>query len=262
MDAKRTCCNLAKYVKVGANRWQYCPVVRGKTGRVKQDLVVVDGRSEHHPEGYYALDWREDGRRRRVAVGKDAGKAQQEQERHQVLLQARFVGLAVAAENPHAASPTVQEACEEFLAEIHLRRSPKTFQQYRTALAYFKDVCGSHRLIEVERRTLLDFRQFLAEEKKLSPRTIWTKMMVVIQMLKGKWHDRDPQAWRLAALCGTSSAGLHPRTTEELFCRLYGEGFHSLPVLPRIRLPRKARAAGGDYDPRCISCDNPQVSRQ
>src|SRR5436853_424255 len=128
MDAKVASCNFTKYIKRGPNRWQHCPVVRGKTGRVKQ---------------------------------------------------------------------------------------------YRTALAYFQESCGRRRLPEVDRRTLLDFRQFLAEEKKLSPRTIWTKMMVVEQMLKthgrnrllrhGDWPryvERIPQAYspeqlkRFFAGCG------------------------------------------------------------
>ncbi len=222
MEAKRISCNLTKYVKVGENRWQYCSPVRGKTGRVKQDLVVVNGRPEHHPEGYYALDWREDGKRRRVAVGKNAASAQQKQERQNTVLQARAIGLAVA-EEPLGTSLTVAEASEGFLAEIRMQRTPKTYKQYRTALAYFEDVCGSHRLGAVERRTLLDYRQFLTEEKKLSPRTIWTKMMVVEQMLKthgrngllrrGDWPryvERVPQAYTpeqlksFFAMCGAN----------------------------------------------------------
>src|SRR6266581_8449151 len=76
MDAKIASVNFTKYIKRGLNRWQHCPVVRGKTGRVKQDLVLVDGRIEHHPEGYYSFDWREGGRRHRRALGKDAPAAQ------------------------------------------------------------------------------------------------------------------------------------------------------------------------------------------
>ncbi len=111
MAAKRIYCNLTKYVKVGANRWQYCPVSRGKTGRVKQDLVVVDGHAAHHPEGYYALDWREGGKRRRKSLGKNAGAAQEAQERQMAFLQARANGVAVVAEEPPGASLTVQDAC-------------------------------------------------------------------------------------------------------------------------------------------------------
>src|SRR5713101_3980711 len=212
METNRASCNFTKYIKRGPNRWQHCPVVRGKTGRVKQDLVLVGGRIEHHPEGYYSLDWREGGRRHRMSLGKDASSAQLALERHVAAKRARAVGIAVA-EDRSGASPSVAEACAEFLDETRLQRSPKTFKQYRTALAYFQESCGRRRLAEVDRRTLLDFRQFLAQEKRLSPRTIWTKMIVVEQMLKthgrnrllrrGDWPryvERIPQAYSPAEL--------------------------------------------------------------
>ena len=207
METNIASCNFTKYIKRGPNRWQHCPVVRGKTGRVKQDLVLVGGRIEHHPEGYYSLDWREGGRRHRMSLGKDASSAQLALERHVAAKRARAVGIAVG-EDWSGASPSVEEACAEFLDETRLQRSPKTFKQYRTALAYFQENCGRRRLAEVDRRTLLDFRQFLAEEKQLSSRTIWTKMIVVAQMLKthgrnkllrrGDWPryvERIPQAY-------------------------------------------------------------------
>jgi integrase len=189
MEAKTATCNLTKYVKRGPDRWQHCPVVRGRTGRVKQDLVLVNGRIELHPEGYYSLDWREGGRRHRMGLGKDASAAQLALERHVATKRARAIGIPVS-EDPCAASLGVEEACAEYLDETRVQRSPKTFKQYRTALAYFQESCGRRRLAEVDRRTLLDFRQFPAEEKKLSPRTICTKMMVVEQMLKTHGRDR------------------------------------------------------------------------
>ena len=116
MASKTVSCNLTKYVKVGANRWQYCPVSRGKTGRLKQDLVVVNGRAEHHPEGYYALDWRENGKRRRLTVGNIAASAQQEQERKNAILRAQAMGIAVAPDMPGTLS--VREVCQEFLRKL------------------------------------------------------------------------------------------------------------------------------------------------
>jgi integrase/recombinase XerD len=207
MDANGISCNLTKYVKVGADRWQYCPVVRGKTGRIKQDAVIVNGRIETHPEGYYSVDWRESGKRHRSSLGKNAAEAQHAYERRVACHRARAMGIAVS-EEPASEGITVAEACEQFLIEIRLQRSPKTFKQYRTALAYFKEVSGEQRLDQVDRRTLLAFRHFLAQEKKLSPRTICTKMMIAVQMLKscgrtgilgrGDWPryvERVPQAY-------------------------------------------------------------------
>ena len=212
METKVASCNFTKYIKRGPNRWQHCPVVRGKTGRVKQDVVLVDGRIEHHPEGYYSLDWREGGTRHRLGLGKDASAAQLAWERHVATRRARAIGIAVA-EDRCAVGLDMEQVCEEFLDETRLQRSPATFKQYRTSLAYFQESCGTRRLDQIDRRTLLDFRQFLVEEKKLSPRTIWTKMMVVEQMLKtygrnrllrrGDWPryvERIPQAYSPAEL--------------------------------------------------------------
>ncbi len=91
-------CNLTKCVKVGENRWRHCPVVKGSTGRVKTDQVLVNGGIEVHPEGYYSIEWYEGGKRRRVAVGKNAGRAQQAQEKQNMLLQAKAHGIAVKRE--------------------------------------------------------------------------------------------------------------------------------------------------------------------
>ena len=114
MEANIASVNFTKYIKRGPNRWQHCPVVRGKTGRVKQDLVLVDGRIEQHPEGYYSLDWREGGRRHRRALGKDASAAQLAWERHVATQRARAIGIAVA-EDKCATSRGVEEACHHSL---------------------------------------------------------------------------------------------------------------------------------------------------
>ena len=39
---------------------------------VKPDVVIVNGKQERHPEGAYYLEWRENGKRVRLSVGKDA----------------------------------------------------------------------------------------------------------------------------------------------------------------------------------------------
>jgi integrase/recombinase XerD len=54
---------------------RYCPVVLSANGRIKPDLVIVNGQPETHPEGAYYLEWRERGKRIRLSVGKDAQDA-------------------------------------------------------------------------------------------------------------------------------------------------------------------------------------------
>jgi len=39
---------------------RYCPVVLSANGRVKPDTVLINGKEEHHTEGAYYLEWRED----------------------------------------------------------------------------------------------------------------------------------------------------------------------------------------------------------
>ena len=51
---------------------RYCTVALSANGRVKPDLVIVNGQQERHSEGAYYLEWRENGRRVRLSVGKDA----------------------------------------------------------------------------------------------------------------------------------------------------------------------------------------------
>src|SRR2546425_12083627 len=66
--------NLLKHVK-GASGWRYYPVVWLRNGSVRPNYVLVSGKAEHHPEGFYSIEWYEHGRRRRHAVGKEASEA-------------------------------------------------------------------------------------------------------------------------------------------------------------------------------------------
>jgi hypothetical protein len=73
--------NLLKHVK-GGSGWRYCPVVWLQNGSVRPHYVRVNGKPEHHPEGFYSIAWYEHGRLRRQAVGKEASAAQATLERH------------------------------------------------------------------------------------------------------------------------------------------------------------------------------------
>ncbi len=66
--------NLTKRVQTSKGP-RYCPVVLSTNGRVKPDLVIVNGQPERHPEGAYYLEWREGSKRVRLSVGKDAADA-------------------------------------------------------------------------------------------------------------------------------------------------------------------------------------------
>jgi hypothetical protein len=173
--------NLTKYVKVAERKWRHCPVLRGSTGRVKPDHVLVGERVEVHPEGYYSIEWREEGKRRRVSVGRNAAQAQQAQEQKNLMLQAKARGLSLEEKSPDV---TLADACADFLDEVRQQRTRKTLAQYSVALEYFQASSPAASLQSIERGDPMRYMAFLAEEKHLAPRSIWTKIVIVVQMLK------------------------------------------------------------------------------
>jgi integrase/recombinase XerD len=86
--------NLTKRVQTKKGP-RYCPVVLAPNGRVKPDLVIVNGQPERHPEGAYYLEWRENGSRVRLSVGKDAQDAAARRHRKQAELHAVNNGVTV-----------------------------------------------------------------------------------------------------------------------------------------------------------------------
>ena len=62
--------NILKNVRVGG-KWRLAAVLE-KNGKIIRDQVRISGRDEHHPEGGYFLEWYQEGKRRRQAVGEFA----------------------------------------------------------------------------------------------------------------------------------------------------------------------------------------------
>jgi integrase len=73
--------NVLKKIKVDG-KWRLCPAVIEAGGKLK-DRVRVHGQIETHLEGSYCIEWREDGKRRRLSIP----------QRQQVLERARLKSL-------------------------------------------------------------------------------------------------------------------------------------------------------------------------
>ncbi|HSY66346.1 MAG TPA: tyrosine-type recombinase/integrase [Terriglobales bacterium] len=175
--------NLTKRVQT-AKGMRYCPVVLAANGRVKPDLVIVNGQQERHAEGAYYLEWRERGKRVRLSVGKDAADASARRLRKESELNAINNGVAVVPDNGDNGHRSVAAAVAEYLEETKLSKKPKTLAAYSTALAYFVDSCPKLFLEDIERRDLLKFCAFLRDEKEQAPRSVYNKFENLMTFLK------------------------------------------------------------------------------
>ena len=178
--------NLTKYVATEAGL-RYCPAVITQNGRIKQDIVVVNGKEERHPEGAYYLDWRTNGVRVRLSVGKNGQDALTQRDRKTFELNAANHGVVLQSEQNN--SPTdhsLTAAVADFLDDTKLTKKPKTVAAYTTALNYFLESCSKRRVEDIERKDLLKFSAFLRDEKELHPRTVYNKFENVMSFLKAQ----------------------------------------------------------------------------
>lgn len=90
--------NLTKRVRTSKGL-RYCPVVLAANGRVKPDVVLVNGKPERHEEGAYYLEWSEGSKRVRLSVGKDASDASARRQRKQAEVNAVNNGASIVPEN-------------------------------------------------------------------------------------------------------------------------------------------------------------------
>src|SRR6202022_700394 len=67
---------------------RYCPVVLSKNGRIQPDAVLIDGKTELHPEGAYYISWDAGKKCIRLSVGKDATDAANQRELKEAQLKA------------------------------------------------------------------------------------------------------------------------------------------------------------------------------
>src|SRR5437660_9852590 len=114
--------NLTKRVQT-CKGLRYCTVVLAMNGRVRADLVIVNGREERHPEGAYYLEWREGAKRTRLSVGNDPATATARRMQKQAELNAKNNGIEIAPAVPpngNNAHKPLATAVAEFLEETRL----------------------------------------------------------------------------------------------------------------------------------------------
>jgi integrase len=174
--------NLTKRVQT-PHGWRYCTVVLSANGRVKPDLVLVNGKQETHKEGAYYLEWHKGAKRVRLSVGKDPADASARRLRKEAELNAVNNGVSVVPDGQNG-NRSVAAAVADFLDETKLTKKPKTLAAYSTALSYFTESCHKLSLEDIDRRDLLKFHAFLRDDKEQAPRSCWNKFANVMSFLK------------------------------------------------------------------------------
>ena len=176
--------NLSKRVQTSKGL-RYCPVVTSKNGRIKPDVVLIDGKEEVHSEGAYYLSWYQGRKLIRLSVGKDAADANARRLHKEAELAANNNGeipvMPLWSGNGHR---SVAVAVTGFLDETKLTKKPKTLAAYSTALSYFTESCPKLYLEDIERKDLLKFSAFLRDEKEQAPRSVYNKFENVMTFLK------------------------------------------------------------------------------
>jgi integrase/recombinase XerD len=166
---------------------RFCPVVLSPNGRVKPDLVLVNGTEERHPEGAYYIEWRNGAKRVRLSVGKDAADAVAQRQRKEAELNAVNNGVAVQDQSQNSAGKrSVQEAIASFLEDTKDTKKPKTLAAYTTSLKYFTESCSKLYVEDIQRKDLLKFSAFLRDEKKQAQRSVRNKFENVMSFLKAQ----------------------------------------------------------------------------
>jgi integrase/recombinase XerD len=178
--------NLTKRVMANGGL-RYCPVIEAANGRIRPDVVMVDGTEERHPEGSYYIDYREGEKRVRISVGKNAADAQSARLAKQAELNAVKAGLEIL-DAPvmigGQAKHSLAAAIASYLEDVKLSKKPKTYSAYSTALNYFAESCRKQFVEDIDRKDMLRFSAFLRDEKDQSPRSVYNKFESMMAFLK------------------------------------------------------------------------------
>jgi integrase/recombinase XerD len=185
--------NLTKRVQTSTGL-RYCPIVLSANGRVKPDMVLVNGNPERHPEGCYQLEWRDGRKRIRISVGKDAADAGTARLRKEAELNAVNHGAVIQTTDTlgHSLTDAIAHYLEDVRLRVSTNKGSANFGRhnshgcYSTALKYFLESCTKMTVEEIDKRDLLKFSNFLREEKKQAPVTVVNKFGIVVSFLKAQ----------------------------------------------------------------------------
>src|SRR4051812_4955105 len=113
--------NITKRVQIGGKGWRFCKAVKGDNGKLRPNVVLIDGQEETHPEGRYYIDFVQDGQRKRLAAGASAAEAataaEQQTRRLAAHKAAADAGITLPQSKPAPGSRLLRDAVDTYLLE-------------------------------------------------------------------------------------------------------------------------------------------------
>ena len=186
--------NVLKKVRVNGS-WKLASVLE-RNGKIVRDHVLISGNDEHHPEGGYYLEWYQEGKRRRKAVG-DFSEVIEAARRKSIEVNAQKAGIIDASEGLEQHRVTISQAIDKYLDFIKDHRKQRTYLTYRYTLD--KLLKQSYQRSFVDQVTREDILQFMTDcyKRGLGKRTVYDKLVVVLQLFKrhGKTKLIEPTDW-------------------------------------------------------------------
>lgn len=175
---------------------QYLKPVKLANGALKNGWAILDGKPRQFADFTYYLRYLRDGRRVWESVGDDASLATIARRRTELRLSAAAEGMVLPGQRTESrqtdeivssSGRLLQDAIDEYLAEIKQHKSEKTRACYTLTLRLFVESLGrkadSLSIERVNREHALEFVTFL-RDRGVSPRTVRNR----IDFLQGFLH--------------------------------------------------------------------------
>jgi hypothetical protein len=117
------------------------------------------------------LEWREETKRIRLSIGKDAATATARRLQKEAELNAKNNGIVVVPQNSDNGQRSLAMTVEDFLEEAEPTKKAKTLAAYTTSSNYFTESCPKQFLEDIEPRDLPPTGRTLTSDGACHPQT-------------------------------------------------------------------------------------------
>ncbi len=186
MDSKQTShrVNLLQYRR-REGKWQFFSVVRND-GKPNPRLVLIDGEpTSYKGGGDFYLDWREDGKRKRKAVGGTPREALEAWHSKTGIINGE---VEAEPEQTTAQDESIDSAIAKYLKTVQATKGAATLRAYTTDLRWARQNIKRNIIARIGRDELMQL--FAAgREQGLNQKTINRRVTVMLQVVRNSGFD-------------------------------------------------------------------------